>query len=513
MVKFLCNSGLAFIGYRLLLCDSHTDQPKEISNAFGNYFLHPILPNLLLKTTEEMAYLFSRYVISCSISSSNLKSCSTEVRAPAENTFNMLAGWRFYMQGVMWSLWCLRSILKLFFDSADNNVIRKTFTTIDLYEYYVYFTSAMLQRNLRALILIVKPLSMTSKDDQAHYDFNLNDMNEVLSEIPELLSHDSLIDDIQDSASSVLPDHEGNEVTISIDEEWHILKAVLYRHMSGFLNNQLNSSLTVEDSRVNCLPFRLFVSVSDSTMCGLDTSNTTAQIVVVSAALTNLLRSTSVHIFSNCERRLALTLLHKARNGFSAATLKWLEEFFRTPFKDHQKQCSQNIGNWNMKNTETELSAFKILWNMCADTEFRCGGFESNISKWLEYVNRKLPKRWIQIYKSTESECENEEICKQEGNLGSLITSNGVGSGSPLMGPSPDNSYFLGSGGKDASIARKVMPFEIPKEICKRNGELLEVNCFLSSIRYYLVWLLHLVLCYSNSSVPVVVPMSNTLTQ
>lgn len=236
MVKILCNSGLVFIGYRLLLCYTHTDQPKEISNAFGGFFLHPILPNLLLKATEEMAYLFSRYVISCSISSSNLKSCSTEDRVPAENIFNRLASWRFYMQGVMWSLWCLRSILKLFSASADGDFIWKTLTTIDLYEYYVYFTSAMLQRNLQALILIVKPLSVTCKNDHAHYEFNLDNMNKVLPEIPELLFHNSLIDAVRDSASSVPPDHEGNEIAISIDEEWHILRAMLYRHMSVFMS-------------------------------------------------------------------------------------------------------------------------------------------------------------------------------------------------------------------------------------------------------------------------------------
>lgn len=474
MVKFLCNRGLAFIGYHLLLSYTHTDQSKEQSNAFSGFFLHPVLPNLVLKATEEMASLFSRFVILCSISSFNLKSYSTEDRAPAENIFNRLAGWQFYMQGVLWSLWCLRSMLKLFSGSADDDFIRKTFTTIDLYEYYVYFSSAMLQRNLQALIPIVKPFSMTCKND---HEINLEDIYKVLPEIAELLSRNSLIDDVRDSASSVLPDHDGNEISISIDEEWHILRAILYRHMSGFLNNQLNSSLTVEDSRANCLPFRLFVSVSDSTMCGLDNSNLTPQIGFVSAALTNLLKSISLHIFSKCERHLVLSLLHKAGNGFSAATLKWFNEFSRNPFKDQQKQCSQNIGNWNVKNSETKLSPSELLWKMCADTEFRCGDFELNNSKWLKYVKQKLPKRWIQIYKSTELECETEEICKQEGNLSSPLSSNGVQSGSPLKGPSPDNSFFLGSGVKDAAITKKVMPFENPKEIYKRNGELLEALC------------------------------------
>ncbi|KAF1001380.1 hypothetical protein AG4045_002530 [Apium graveolens] len=176
------------------------------------------------------------------------------------------------MQGVLWSLWCLRSMLKLFSGSADADFIRKTFTTIDLYEYYVYFSSAMLQRNLQALIPTMKAIQMTCKNDHAQYEINLEDIYKVLPEIAELLSHNSLIYDVRDSASSVLPDHDGYEISVSIDEEWHILRAMLYRHMSGFLNNQLNSSLTVEDSRANCLPFRLFVFVSDSTMCGLDNS-------------------------------------------------------------------------------------------------------------------------------------------------------------------------------------------------------------------------------------------------
>lgn len=208
-------------------------------------------------------------------------------------------------------------MLKLFSGSADDDFIRKLFTTIDLYEYYVYFSSAMLRRNLQALIPIVKPFSMTCKNDHAHYEINLDDMYKVLPEFAELLSNNSLIDDVRDSASSVLHDHDGNEISESIDEEWHILRAMLYRHVSGFLNCQLNSSLAVEDSRANCLPFRLLVFVSDSTTCGLDNSNITPHIVVVSAALINLLKSICIHIFSNCERHLALSLLHKAGNGFS----------------------------------------------------------------------------------------------------------------------------------------------------------------------------------------------------
>lgn len=488
MVKFLCNSGLAFIGYHLLL--SYTS--KEQSNAFGGFFLHPVLPNLVLKATEETASLFSRYIILCSISSFNLKSYSTEDGAPAENISNRLAGWQFYMQGVLWSLWFLRSMLKLFSGSADADCIRKTFTTIDLYEYYVYFSSAMLERNLRALIPTVKAIQMTCKNDHVHYEINLDDMHKVLPEIAELLSHNSLIYDVRDSASSVLPDHDGDEISISIDEEWNILRVMLYRHMAVFLNNQLNSSLTVEGSRANCLPFRLFDFVSDSTVCGLDNCNLTPQIGVVCAALTNLLDSICLHIFSKCERHLALSLLHKEGNGFNAATHKWFNEFSWDPFEDHQNQCSQNIRNRNMKNGETELSASELLWKMCSDTKFRCGDFELNNYEWLKYAKRKLPKRWVQIYKSTELECETEEICKQEGNLGSPLASNGVELGSPLKGPSPDNSFFLGSGGKDAAITKKVMPFESPKEIYKRNGELLEVNRFLSLISSTLVQLLHL---------------------
>ncbi|XP_074325789.1 uncharacterized protein LOC141663850 isoform X2 [Apium graveolens] len=476
MVKFLCRSGLAFIGYHLLLSYTHTDQSKEQSNAFSGFYLHPALPNLVLKATEETASLFSRYVILCSISSSNLKSYSTEDRAPADIS-NRLAGWQFYMQGVLWSLWCLRSMLKLFSGSADADFIRKTFTTIDLYEYYVYFSSAMLQRNLQALIPTMKAIQMTCKNDHAQYEINLEDIYKVLPEIAELLSHNSLIYDVRDSASSVLPDHDGYEISVSIDEEWHILRAMLYRHMSGFLNNQLNSSLTVEDSRANCLPFRLFVFVSDSTMCGLDNSNLTPQIGVVCAALTNLLKSISLHIFSKSEGHLALSLLHKEGNGSSAATLKWFNEFSWNPLKDYQKQSRQNIVNRNMKNSETELSAYELLWKICAETKFRCEDFELNNSKWLKYVKQKLAKRWIQIYKSAELEYGTEEICKQEGNLGSPLASNGVESGSPLKGLSPDNSFFLGSGGKDESITKKVMSFESPKEIYKRSGELLEALC------------------------------------
>lgn len=461
-----------------MLCYTSKDPSQETENAFGGFLLHPILPKLLLKATEEMAYLYSRYVIACSISCSHLKSCSTESSIAGENRFNWLAGWRFYVQGLIWSLWSLRSTLKLFSGSNAEDFIRIPFIILDLSEYYVYFASAWLQRNLKGLILLVKPILMTCNNGPAHYEINIEDINKLLPEIAELLAHNLLNDDVQASVQitkSVQPDQDGNMMAlIPIDERWQIIRALLWGHVSGFLKHQLNSSsLTVEDNYANCPPSGLSSFVSDSTRVELDNNNMKTQIGLVFAVLTKLIKITCAHISSHCERQLASSLLQKIGNGCSAPTLKWLEEFSQFHPNAHQKPCNPGTDSLNMMNNENELSATEILWNICADPKIICGGFALNSSKWLQYIKQKPPKRWIEIYRSTEREHEAEENCNQEGKSGSPFSNNGVGS--PVKSPSPDDNSFLGSGGKDTAITKKVMPFQSPKEICKRNGELLEV--------------------------------------
>ena len=83
----------------------------------------------------------------------------------------------------MLPLWCLRSLLKHFFGSADTDFIRETFVTIDFYEYYVYYFICYAPKTPTSSYSYCKISFSDMLKYHVHFKFSLDDMNKVLPEI------------------------------------------------------------------------------------------------------------------------------------------------------------------------------------------------------------------------------------------------------------------------------------------------------------------------------------------
>ncbi|KAK6137078.1 hypothetical protein DH2020_029177 [Rehmannia glutinosa] len=86
---------------------------------------------------------------------------------------------------------------------------------------------------------------------------------------------------------------------------------------------------------------------------------------------------------------------------------------------------------------------------------------------------QKSSSGWGDAYVSITREFESEETWDKEDRFGSPSNA----SGSPLACLAPDDHPFKSSGDKDLVDSKKFVPFQNPKEIYKRNGELLEALC------------------------------------
>ncbi|XP_059651214.1 uncharacterized protein LOC132298889 [Cornus florida] len=475
IIIFLCNNGLVFIGYHTL--QDYTSHNK--SNTSDSSLLYPILHKLLLKTTEEISCLFSRFTIACSKTCSQLNSYSTENNLTVENRCGWLTAWGFYTRDLIWSLWSLRATFKLLSVSCAEDFVKIPFLILDLFEFYVYFASAWTQRNFRGLILIVKPLIITYTKGHASYEINMEDLKKVLHQIAELLFHNILVDDIGGYVQVTKPtQHEQDEdimYSVTEAERWQILEASLWGNVSGFLKHHLNSLSEKLNDSYSFGPNCRLSSLHNFATPKPEGNNTQKHMELVSVVLAKSLMTTCVHISSYHAKQLASFLQQKAENGLSTPTLLSLEEFSRSQPRALHKHVSEGSDNLHQMNSENELSALKTLWYICADSKILCGGFTEENSKWLRYIKQKPSKGWSEIYTCIMGECEAEETCNQDGKHGNIFASNGAGSSVGHL--SPDDHSLLSSVRKDTLHLKEVIPFQKPKEICKRNGELLEALC------------------------------------
>ncbi|CAK9136914.1 unnamed protein product [Ilex paraguariensis] len=473
IVIYLRNNGLFFIGYRIMQGYISKDPSHSKSNAFGGFPLHHTQFKLLLKDAEEISNLFSRYVVVSGITCSQFKLCSTESSVAGGKKIGCLASWWVHMQGLIGLFWNLRAALKLFTGSCANDFIRTPFVILDLWEYFVYFASAWLHRNYKGLVLLVKPILSTSTNGHPRYKISMADLNELLPQVAESLAHDALIDDVGDTVQMTKPiqNEQSGIIISSIPEDlrWQIRVVSLWGHMSGFLNYQLNSlPEKLVEIYLSHPPCRLSSFVSDSDNSEPEGINIEAQIMLISVVLSRLLKTTCAHIPSYRAKHLALCMQQKVEDGLSTRTLLSLEEIGQSQPSAPHKHFSGGIDSLNMMNYENEFPDSKILWDICADPKIICDGLAQEDTKWSQYIMPKHFNGWSNIYISLMGEHEVEETCDQEGRPGNSIARKET---------STERHSFLSSGWKGTMATKKFMPFHSPKELCKRNGELLEALC------------------------------------
>ncbi|XP_034708565.1 uncharacterized protein LOC117931671 isoform X3 [Vitis riparia] len=459
----LSNNSLLFIGYDVLHRYKSQDHSQDRIDTVHSSLLYSILPKQLLKATEEFSHLFSRFIVACSITCSQQKSFSTENDMSGATMCGCIDAGCYHLQDLMLSLWSLRAILKIFSVSCTDDVIKKPIILLDLIEYCLYFVCAWFQRNLNGLILMARPLLITYTDGHASCDIDMENLKKALHQISESVDLNSLIDDVGvcQQVAKWMQDAQSGDILPSMpeDERKKILGVCIWHHISSSMIHLLNSLGDTSSW------------ASSSTCCEPDGNSLMEKIKLVPLIFMKFLKTTVTYISSYHAKQLASFLLQKIEDGLHVPTLEWLEKSSQSQPRSIQKNLNQGI-NLNIMNIEDKSSASEVIRDIFADPKIISESFVQEKINWSQYVNGKPFKGWGDIYKGIMREHESAETSDQDGRHMSNSASSGTGS--PVRSLFRSTHTFLGSGQKDTIFAKDDIPFQNPKEIFKRNGELLE---------------------------------------
>ncbi|KAK4418497.1 Bifunctional fucokinase/fucose pyrophosphorylase [Sesamum alatum] len=449
IVLSLHHNGREFIGQYILVENIPKFLFQEKSSRPDNLLLCP--SNLLLKATEEISCLYVKYVVA------SCKNCfrSTYLTRNDEGRSCWLAAWGFSSEGISWTFWYLRAMLPLFLRSYSEDFLTLLFPLLCLLKCHILFASACLKKNFEALLVLVRPIMVKLMRGDAANEMKIEDLNKNLADIVEILAHNSLTE----LGTHVQTNGEKQERSGAVpdDKIWYAASASLWMHMSRFLEHQLSKLSEVLDD-CGSSPSQHVLDSNDNDL--------QLQVRLVSNALLESLKLTCADISFYCSKQFATYLLQNVSNR----TLLYFEDGLSLAGGEDNYQMSEDT---KLLDRGNKLLDFEQLWNTCTDPKLIRGVFLQEYRNWLPYFKEKSSSGWRDAYVSITREFESEETFDKEDRLGSPSH----GRGSPLACLSPDDHPFKSSGDKDLYDPKRVVPFQNPIEIYRRNGELLEALC------------------------------------
>ncbi|XVE77297.1 hypothetical protein DITRI_Ditri13aG0051100 [Diplodiscus trichospermus] len=469
----LCNIGLWFLGYDILRGHSHEHSQCQ------NHVIDPLLHKPLSKVAENISFLFSHFIAACSITCSPSKSCYMENGVSQEVGSNRVDAWECYFQGVKLTFWRLRAAMRLFSSIYKEVVTPKLLTLLDLYEYCAHFASAWLQKNSERLVLMMQPLLISYTDGHTPYEVDMSTLKKMFHQVPVTATCTTLIHDLI-GGLEVDRCVEGKQVgellhLIPEDERWHIIGVFLWQHMSRFMKHKLNSLFIFPDTYPSGFSHGKPSSCSPGSLDSeSDSESTRENIWSSSLILAKLLKIALEHVSSYHVKQLVLFLQQKIDNGFRLPTLVWLEESRLSSRALHQR-LGQGMIVEDLKNRTSQLSASDILWNMCANPTMILESFTQEKISWSSCFRFRPSQGWDEVYEEITRAHEIDESHNHEGRISN--SSSGGEAGSPSRSVFQKGHTYLSSWQKDSNMEKEVKPFQHPKEIYKRNGELLEALC------------------------------------
>lgn len=455
MLVFLCNLGLQFIGNDIFHGFTSQECQDDKNLTIYSFLLHSLFHKVLLKAAQEISFSASRYTIACSLSLHR-----GEIRSKCLDT------WWYYLQGLLLSLQGVRAALRTTHGSLKDDLVSKLLTILDLVEYNLYFTSAWLLRDSKCLLKMLQPLLPNA---QSPHDVDTEHLKQLLSQTGELIAHNLLTDvDYNHKYFEGMPNEESDDIVHSIpgDERWHIIGACLWHHMSKFMKHKLTTLTSKSEEGI-------FGGITlenlDSWAPSLSTFKSDQKdilkdvIELMSASLTSLLTIVLAQVSSYQLKQLVSFLQYKLDQRLCVATVAWFEQFSQS--SRHDKHHTDEMNKMDMCNK----GEFETLWSITSNPNVISECFAHEKVHLLHCFDRKLSARWIDIYNAT----TRPEDSSREGALISSLASDTTGSPRKLL----RNGRTLVRSEKELATLDDAMPFQKPKDIYRRNGELLEALC------------------------------------
>ena len=463
MLVFLCNVGLQFIGYDIFHGFASQECPDDKNQKIYTFLLHPLVHKSLLKTAQEILFSASRYTIACSLSFHK-----GETGSKCFNT------WWYYLQGLLLSLQGLRAALRITHGSLKDDLVSKLLTILDLVEYNLYFTSAWLLRDSKCLLKMLQPLLANARSP---HDIDVEHLKQLLPQIGELIAQNLLTNvDYNHQILEGMPNEQSDDIVHSIpgDERWHIIGAVLWHHMSKFMKHKLITltNTSKEGSLSSIILGNLDTWAQSLSTIKSDWKAISKDVIeLVSMSLTALLTIVLAQVSSYQLKQLVSSLQYKLDQKLYVATAVWFEQICQS-LSSHDKGHTDETYNMDM----CIKGEFETLWNITSNPNLISDCFAHEKVHMLHCFDRKLSGRWSDVYNGI---TRAERNCTHEAAHISRSVSDATGSPGKLL----RNGKTLVRSDKELATLDDAMPFQKPKEIYRRNGELLEVI----SIQSYVV--------------------------
>lgn len=195
---------------------------------------HLFLCSKLLKAIEEMSCSYVKFVVA------SCKNCCrltylTRDNLASDGRFCWLSAWGFSNQGILHIFRYLRAMLQLFLRSYSKDFLKLPLTILGLFEYHVLFASVWFQKNVKAIIITVRPILLKLMRGSGPSVLKMEDLHKLIAEIVETLDHDLLCVDLETHIGTMKQKQEHNRA-VPDDKTWNIMSASLWVHMSKFWN-------------------------------------------------------------------------------------------------------------------------------------------------------------------------------------------------------------------------------------------------------------------------------------
>ncbi|CAL4956245.1 unnamed protein product [Urochloa decumbens] len=413
---FCCHDGLLFLAYVLLWGCGSPDV------GFECYSLRPI-NYLLLVSFKESCKFLSHHVIYSSFMSFvlNMQLTNTTACTPKENHRYIISGLSNYLNA---------SRLLLRHDNGGNNIPDNRsamLTVMDLVEYIIEFSCSWLYRDIKALLIMITPVLAASVKGES--------FQVLLDQLMHAVRHKSHDVPLNTEGGMLSASAKNGNSNVLIDEKWHLIGVSLWIRLTSIMQHYLREFVEKEGLEHEA-------GGSDSEFKGYFSS-------VAAKFATN-----SIHFVSSSLVKLHASSLRKSLpiNSHSSA-LFWLE------CKSSQ-QCSDSNSYDQLSESENMEVLFTNLWEKSVNSVDICNAFVN------EGVNR-FSLSSINVIRSW------NDISGEEHKHGLSLKSNDQGQGFADE-VSSNGEVFPETKRKELIIQND---FQSPRELLRRNGELLEAIC------------------------------------
>ncbi|XP_027907848.1 uncharacterized protein LOC114167099 isoform X2 [Vigna unguiculata] len=430
ILLLLCHHGSLCIGYDMTDECTQGELSQKKSDMLDDFNLYHSRITPLFKTAEEVSFFYSRLFCACSMESSQQDPLIDGKPKFSDASYCCI-------EGVFISLWFLRATLRIQLSSISKDLIKPLLDILDFYEYYLLFSLAWLRKNSEVLLYMVEPFFIAQSNGRNPYDVDMVNLKKLIPKIGQLLAQTSSVPVIQ---SLQLSEHDIQH-SIPDDERWKILGTCLWQHMSRFMISNLNSVLAKLDGNLSGL-FRRKYAYGESCIINMDSENISLpeKIRIVSYSLCDLLITSVSHISSYHVKQHAEFLWQKVKNDSNVKTLEWLKH--KSEFSQNQNLDVLKLGN------RKDYSVHQLLWDHSADPKLIFDCFAQEKLNWPNDLDHMHTKGWNDL--------------------------------SMIMTDLHNTDDTCGSNKKDITSTNFIV-FQSPREMYKRNGELLEALCINST--------------------------------